>query len=300
MCCVQSCNLLRVVDNHQHRKFDRKGIDPYTFKSDSGTHHVQYCGNGKPKLMLLHGYGASGVGQYYRTALALRNEYDLILPDLLYCGRSSGDSLDFSIQAQVQHIKLMLDSLHIAEPIAVLGNSYGGVVAAFFAEKYPELVNKLVIYDSPVCCYTSAYADSLAHTLGVESVRNLLSPLDVRENKISLDLVFHDQPYIPTFLRKQMVKYGSKPAAPVQVKLLEWLIENEDELNTHIFSWQCPVYVVWGEFDILIPTTTRDALVSRYNIPPARVCTFSNAAHAANVEFPDQFVVYLKTIMNEN
>ncbi len=294
-----SCNVVQMVDRKQRKKFDRKEITRHTFTRQGEKHYAHYTNNGKPKLMLLHGYGASGVGQYYRTALELRKEYDLILPDLLYCGYSHGDSTDFSIDAQVEHVKLLLDSLHIHEKITVIGNSYGGVVASYFAEKYPQLVNKLVVYDSPINFYTSTYADSLSKALEVESIRNLLSPLDVRENRISLGLVFHKQPYIPKFLRHQMVKYGSIPSRPTQVKLLEHLMQNEQKLNSHIFNWQCPVYIMWGEYDVLIPIETCNKIIACYNIPSSRIYIFKNAAHAANVEYPHEFVDAVRKIMNE-
>ncbi len=296
---LSSCNILSVLDHKQRRKFDRKEITRHTFKSATGIHYAHYKNSGKPKLMLLHGYGASGVGQYYRSALELRHEYDLILPDLLYCGYSRGDSVDYSIDAQVEHVKLLLDSLGVNEPVVIIGNSYGGVVASYFAEKYPERTQKLVVYDSPINFYTSQYADSLAKSLKVESVRNLLSPMDIKENKISLDLVFHDQPYIPRFLRHQMVKYGSIPSRPTQVQLLEYLLTNEATFNAHVFNWKCPVYVIWGEYDVLIPMSTCNKIVDRYHIPKERVHIFKNAAHAVNVEHPDEFVAFIRKMMSE-
>lgn len=297
---LESCNILKLVDHHQVAKFNRNGIPSFSFKDEDGTiRYAHYSQTNKPKIMLLHGYGASGIGQYYRTVLNLREEFDFILPDLIYCGHSSGNELQYSIEDQVDHVHRILDSLGCNEPFVLVGNSYGGIVASYFAEKFPDRVKKLVIYDSPVNFYSLDYADSLAHSLGVESVRNLLSPMNVKENKISLDLVFHDQPYIPHFLRHQMIKYGSLPARDNQIKLLEHLIENEDKLNDHTFDWRMPVYLAWGEYDKLIPRTTCLKIAAKYHIPPQRIHFFKNAAHAANVEFPDVFTAYIRHVMKD-
>ncbi len=260
---------------------------------------MHYSNNGKPKLMMLHGYGASGISQYFRTSIQLNESYDLILPDLLYCGKSIGDSLDYSIGAQVRHIKTILDSLLINESITVVGNSYGGIVAAYFAENYPLLVSKLVIYDSPVNNYSMAYADSLAQAMQVPSVKELLSPTTICENRKSLDLIFHDQPYIPRFLRRQMIKYGSIPARQAQLQLLDYLMANEEKFNGHYFNWHMPVYICWGEYDVLIPMSTCDAIIARYKIPKERVHIFHDAAHAVNVEYPKEFVTYVKSVMHQ-
>ena len=294
-----SCNFLALVDRKQEKKFERNDIHLYKFQDENGVHAVHYTNNGKPKLMMLHGYGASGIGQYYRTSLMMREDYDLILPDLLYCGKSTGDSVDYSIDAQVAHIKTILDSLKIDESVAVIGNSYGGIVAAYFAERYPSLVNKLVIYDSPVNFYAMTYADSLAKSLRVESVRNLVSPVSIYETHVALDIIFYDQPYVPRFLRRQMVKYGSMPVRDNQLKLLEYLIEKEKLYNEHIFKWKMPVYIAWGDHDVLIPMSTCNSIASFYKISPERVHIFKNAAHAANVEYPKEFVKYVKRVMSE-
>ncbi len=301
MSFLSSCNIVAMVGRKQDKKFERNGIKLYTFEEKGYKRSAYYANNNKPKVMFLHGYGASGINQYYRTALELSKDYDVILPDLLYCGRSHGDSNEFSytIPAQVKHIEILLEKLNIREPMLVVGNSYGGIVASYFAEKNPELVKTLVVYDSPINCYTSAYADSLARSMGVPSVKELLSPTNVFENKKSLDIVFHKQPYIPGFLRHQMVKYGSMVTRENQIKLLEYLISKEEQMNKHYFNWKIPVHLAWGEFDMLIPMSTCEQLAERYKISQERIHIFKNAAHAANVEFPKEFIGYVRGLMKD-
>lgn len=288
-----------MVDRKQHKRMSAAGFREYTFKADSSNRYVRFINNGKPRLVLLHGYGSSGVGQYFRVARELSKDFDIILPDLLHNGRSTGTTNDFSIDAQTEHLKQILDSLGVMEPVTVIGNSYGGIVASYFAEKFPARVAALGIYDSPVLHYSSAFADSLAKSLGVGDIRNLLSPRNVFENKVSLDIVFHDQPYIPRFLRKQMVKYGTLPVRERQIKLLEYLIDNETSFNRHQFNWPMPVYILWGEYDRLIPIEVANGIIGDYKIPESRIFIFKDAAHAANVEHPDEFVGAVRRMMND-
>lgn len=295
---LESCKILGSAEKIMINKFAKKGIVGQRFVSSDAGRQVYYKFHGKPKLVLVHGFGASGIGQYYKSSLKLQEDFDLILPDLLYCGRSMGDSVEFSIDGQVEHLKAILDSLKVDEPVYLVGNSYGGLVSAYFAEYYPEMVSKLIIYDSPVNCYSLSYADSLAQSLGVPNIDNLLSPTTVHENRQSFDLIFYDQPWIPRFIRKNLVKHGSVPMRGYQIPLLNHLKENEADYNSHLFDFRMPVYLVWGDSDRLIPLSTMRCIQERYNIPDERVTIIPKAAHAFNVEYPDQFVEYIqKTLL---
>lgn len=295
---LESCKILGSAEKIMINKFAKKGIVGQRFVSPDAGRQVYYKFHGKPKLVLVHGFGASGIGQYYKSSLKLQEDFDLILPDLLYCGRSMGDSVEFSIDGQVEHLKAILDSLKVDEPVYLVGNSYGGLVSAYFAEYYPEMVSKLIIYDSPVNCYSLSYADSLAQSLGVPNIDNLLSPTTVHENRQSFDLIFYDQPWIPRFIRKNLVKHGSVPMRGYQIPLLNHLKENEADYNSHLFDFRMPVYLVWGDSDRLIPLSTMRCIQERYNIPDERVTIIPKAAHAFNVEYPDQFVEYIqKTLL---
>jgi pimeloyl-ACP methyl ester carboxylesterase len=293
-----SCNLLKIVDRKQEKRFRREEMPLHVFREGNIRRSVHASDKDRAKLVLVHGYGASGIGQYYRSAIELNEHCDVILPDLLYCGKSTGDGVDYSIGAQVEHLRLLLDSLKVDEPVYLIGNSYGGIVSAYFADRYPEKVKKLVIYDAPVNAYRLSYADSLAKSLKVPSVFELLAPTNIDENKKSLDLVFFDQPYIPRFLRRQMVKYGSVPARPTQLNLLNHLTEREKQFNEYYFNWKMPVYLCWGEYDRLIPLETCYAIMQRYQIPAHRLHIFKDAAHAPNVEYPAEFVKYVLGVMN--
>lgn len=295
--CTASCNLLVIIDRKQEKRFEKCAIPLYTFRDQSAIRSVHASSAGKPLLMLVHGYGASGIGQYYKLAQDLVKDYDLILPDLLYCGKSRGLQNQYSIDDQVEHLRILLDSLGIDRPFTLVGNSYGGIVSAGFAERYPDRVNKLVIYDSPVNAYSLAYADSLASSLGLPSVKEILSPVTIHQTRISLDMIFYDQPYIPRFLRMQMVKYGTRPSRVFQLPMIDHLIANEAAYNNHHYSWKMPVYLCWGDSDLLIPMSTCKAIQARYQIPDERLHVFPRAAHAANVEYPEEFAEYIRGVM---
>jgi pimeloyl-ACP methyl ester carboxylesterase len=292
-----SCDLVQRVDKSQIKKFEKWGVKSYAFHDDEGTHFAQATDNrGKSLVVFLPGYGASGNGQYGGTAKILKDEFDLIFPDLLTFGKSVYNGNDFSIDAQVEHLKLLLDSLHVNRRFTLIGNSYGGVVASFFASKYPAMVEKLVIYDSPVKCYSLNYADSLSQSLGLPNIDYALSPTTPEEVKASLGLVFHKPPYVPRFVRKQMAK-ASAPLRDQQLRFIADLKENAQWYNDYDLKLKCKTYLVWGAYDFLIPPKTGNCIAETLKIPASRRFVMKEAAHAGNVEFPEEFCDIVRTIV---
>jgi pimeloyl-ACP methyl ester carboxylesterase len=299
MLFLSSCDLMKMVDRKQQRGFERMEIHAHSFKDANGVHFVHQRCKGKETVLFIPGYGSSGTGQYYRTAALLKDDYDLILPDLLSFGGSKYTGTDHSIDAQVEHVKMLLDSLKIDKPFTIIGNSYGGIVGTYFAEKYPALVKKLVIYDSPVLHYSLGYADSLAKSRGVDDVTYLLAPTTVDEAKKSLDLIFYKRPYIPRIALRQMVKKGIGPNRELQVKFVDHLREHQDTYLSHQFNLKMPVYIIWGDSDILIPLSTAYGIKQALNVPDDHFILMPKCAHAANVEYPEDFAKLVRTLMSK-
>ena len=67
----------------------------------------------KPVLILIHGFGASTEFQWYQQVQELSVNYRLILPNLLYFGKSNSNPKVYAIKNQVEALQLLLDTLHV-------------------------------------------------------------------------------------------------------------------------------------------------------------------------------------------
>ena len=76
-------------------------------------------------VLLVHGITSDG-GMWAGNVHALSKDYDLIVPDLIGHGRSTNSWSGNSVDAQVAHLALILDSLGVRGAVYVVGNSYGG------------------------------------------------------------------------------------------------------------------------------------------------------------------------------
>ena len=106
----------------------------------------------KPALFLLHGYGA-GAGFWVHSMDEFAALYDVYAIDLLGFGMSDHES--FTARTPEEAEAHYVQSLHRfqtalkLDQVVILGHSFGGMIAAAYALRYPQLVSSLILV-SPV------------------------------------------------------------------------------------------------------------------------------------------------------
>lgn len=297
---ASGCNLARMHGRACEGRLQRDGYTASTFQTLDGPHFAWYRDTGKEKILLLHGYSGTGALQWSKTARLLGSDHDAIIPDLLCHGRSAKwdtTRTGRSIDDQVGHIKLILDSLGIHEPLAVVGNSYGGGVAARLAELYPSRVKKLVIYDGLVSDYSSALADSIADSRGAPGMLAIMRTPNAQDLRLGIRLSLYKDPLIPGFVLKQIYREFAEPYRAAQVTLIMDLMAHEEQFVSKRYDWRMPVYLIWGERDELIPNTTGRAILRRNALPEDHWSTIPRTGHVANIERPRYFDRELRRVL---
>jgi pimeloyl-ACP methyl ester carboxylesterase len=243
----------------------------------------------KQTLLLIHGYQGGAVAQWSPNIEELSKHFNIIAPDL-NCHGSTYVRSDFSIEMQVDLLNelLLINKEKWAnENLIVIGSSYGGLVGARFAEKYSEKVKAYVSYDGLTGCFNKAFTDSIAMSVGAKDAIALLNPTTGKELKKLASL---EKPVrLPSFVLNQVAEQHFKVRRLSKIALLEYLNNHEAELNNHTFQWNCPVYLVWGENDKIIPISTANCLKQKYQIPDDRVFIYPKAGHILNMQNPKAF-----------
>ncbi|MBW0114419.1 alpha/beta fold hydrolase [Pseudonocardia sp. KRD-169] len=106
-------------------------------------------GTGAP-VLLVHGSGP-GVSAWanWRGVLpALSTERRVIAPDVVGFGYTDHPTgFEFTRQAWVDHLVGLLDALDLPT-VSVVGNSFGGALALWLADRHPDRVDRLVLMGS--------------------------------------------------------------------------------------------------------------------------------------------------------
>lgn len=295
-----SCNLARMHARKSDGRLERNGYQTISAGTAAEPRFAWHRDTGKEKLLLLHGYSGTGSLQWSRTVRLLRDEYDCIVPDLLSHGRSAKWDTTrhgLSIDDQAAHVIAILDSIGIQQPIAVVGNSYGGGVAGRLAERYPQRVKKLVIYDGLVSDYSQALADSIARAHGAPGMLAVMRTPSAKDLRFGIRLSLYRDPPLPGFVLKQIYREFAEPYRPAQITLLQDLMAHEADFVGKRYDWRMPVYLIWGERDELIPNSTGLAVLHRNGLPDDHWFVIPRTGHVANIERPKEFVRVLEGIL---
>ena len=103
--------------------------------------------NGKA-VVLLHGKSFSG--DYWAPTIAKLSAkgYRVIVPDQLGFGKSAKPDIRYSFDLLARNTKMLLDSLGVTRA-AIVGHSFGGMLAIYFARDYPDTTAVLVL-ENPI------------------------------------------------------------------------------------------------------------------------------------------------------
>jgi len=114
--------------------------------------------NGKT-VVLLHGKSFSG--NYWETTIKELSAigYRVVVPDQLGFGKSSKPDIRYSFDLLAGNTRKLLESLGIAKA-AIVGHSFGGMLAVYFARDYPETTTVL----------------ALENPIGIEDYRSVIPP----------------------------------------------------------------------------------------------------------------------------
>ena len=243
---AQSCMKFRISDSDARKKFSAAGVVLHTavkIINGSPLHYAQTGNDSFPTLLFVHGTpGSWDAFQNYLKDSGLLQHYRIISIDRPGFGYSDfGNARNLSQQTAI--ISTWMDSLQNKKPFIIIGHSLGGPLAVKLAARRPDITKALVIL-----------AGSLDPTAeNTEKWRPILF-------KTPLNFL------VPGALRASNEE-------------LWYLKRDLKEMSTDYEKITCPVYILHGTKDMLVP--------------------YSNVAYAKKM-FTKSSVVTVTTFENEN
>ncbi|MFL5766139.1 MAG: alpha/beta fold hydrolase [Bacteroidia bacterium] len=281
-----SCDPYHFALSHVDKKARQAGLHYHVEDIDGYTISYWDSETDEPPLILVQGLGADAEFHWYKQLKALKN-YRIIMPDLLYFGKSCPPKDNYSPEEQVKAIGALIRRLDLKK-YDLCGFSYGGLIAAEIARKQPEKIHKLVLFDAPVKFFVREELQPLLEKFGYREPSQLLVPQNAKAMKNLTSVIYKHPPHIPVSFYKSFQENMYAKNAEAYKNILRTLEQERKYYETQEYHFQFPVLLVWGENDIMVPSEVGKLLES-YIGSNAKLYIVKGTAHVPNLEKPTEF-----------
>jgi pimeloyl-ACP methyl ester carboxylesterase len=143
--------------------------------------HTQVLGEGEP-VALIHGLIVSNLAEWYFTAApVIARNRRVLLYDLRGHGRTQRPDRGYDLTTMVADLAALLDGFDL-RPVALVGYSFGGLIALQLQRKHPDRVSRLALIETPLPPSCAVEADAFSRmtveqwlVASPESVRRTMS-----------------------------------------------------------------------------------------------------------------------------
>jgi len=267
------------------------------------TLHTKREGEGKPALVLLHGFGAS-IYSWQEVMSPLAEDAYVVAFDRPAFGLTErplpGEPAwpgynPYSKEAQVDLTVGLMDEMGISRAVLV-GNSAGGTVAAETALAYPERVRALVLVDAAI--YTGggspAWIRPLLNTPQMRRVGPLLARRIQSWGRDFGRSAWHDPSKIPS-------DYWEHYERPLQAEHWDralWELTRSSRpsaVSDRLSELTMPTLVITGDDDRVVPTEQSVRLAE--SLPDAALVVIPECGHVPQEECPDAWLTAVEAFL---
>ena len=241
-------------------------------------------GHGVP-LVLVHGLADRSESWAPMLERMKRAGFHVYALDLLGAGRSPHPSdSDYSISTQEQLVADFILALGLQKP-DVGGWSMGGWITLKLALDHPEMVDRVVVYDSAGLHEQIAGGADVFHPIDEASLQHLADLLEPHGRKL------------PAFaLRDGLRKFQSIQA--VTDKSMSSMQSGVDLLDDRLSGFTQPVLIVWGNDDQLTPVRIGEKMHTL--LPKSELDILEGCGHLAPKTCPSRVAAATADFLKAN
>ncbi|HEX6385044.1 MAG TPA: alpha/beta fold hydrolase [Anaerolineae bacterium] len=231
--------------------------------------------NGRP-VVFLHGMSTSA-DSFRETMHELADAFWLLAPDIPGFGYS-GNTEPYTMPHLVEWLAGFRQALDLP-PMALVGHSFGGILAVTFALSYPEDVTRLLLVAPAILSHQNypALLKKMAASLRLLELGSAVSQSPPLVNR-QIRVPFHDpDAQHESVWQRRLDDYQQARASASVLKSTAF-----HDLRPRLGRLRPPVCIVWGENDPVVPMSDADVLAEM--IPDVQVYKLARCGHAPMLE----------------
>jgi len=274
------------------------------YSSDSAPVYYRVYGSGKPLLVINGGPGMNSNG-FEGLAKALSKNNMVIIYDQRGTGRSvlkKTDASTVTLQLMMDDVEALRKELKI-EKWSILGHSFGGMLASYYATKYPQHIEKLILSSSGGI--DLGLLNDVNASINSKLSKAQHDSLSYWNNRINGGDTTHyaalqrglnlahayvlDQKYIPV-IGERLTQGNSA------LNSLIWadLQKNRFDCSAGLKNFDQPVLIIQGREDIIRPETAEKAHRVLKN---SRIVYLDHSIHYGWLDNPESFFAALNSFL---
>lgn len=245
---------------------------------------IRYYESGQgPVVILLHGMGSSGE-TWTANIGPLSKQFHVYALDQIGFGHSDKPLMDYKVATYVDFLQEFMRVLALPRA-TIVGSSTGGWIAASFAFKHPEMVEKLVLVD----------ATGLPPPTTFQSVD--FSYASLAATRSALERFFYDKKRVTDNLVKRVFEGHLQTGDGYTIQRL---LSNRtaEYLDDDLRSIHAPTLVILGREDSIVPLSNAERFHA--SIAGSQMVIIDECGHVSWAEKPAEFNKALLDFLAKN
>ncbi len=227
-----------------------------------------------PNLIFLHGLGGDAA-DWAPNIGPVSKYYHVYALDQIGFGRSDKPASDYKIETFVTYLEAFMQALNIPKATLV-GNSLGGWIAAEFAIRHPDRVDKLVLVDA---AGLRARASEILPVFGLAAWA---------EKRQQLEGALRDRRLVEIEFERFSLAWHLKRGDSKTIEhVVASVLAGKEFLDDNAAGIRAPTLVLWGRNDLWIPLLMGERLAKA--VPGAKLVVLDRCGHLPQLERPKEF-----------
>ncbi|MGA0055142.1 MAG: alpha/beta fold hydrolase [Steroidobacteraceae bacterium] len=245
-----------------------------------------------PAIMMVHG-SQSTLKTWDYIAPKLTDRYRVIRYDVPAQGLS-GTVTDEHMQ-RLQPVDIaegLLAQLGV-DKVTFVGVSSGGTLGVYLAAKRPDLVERLILSNTPADTVTTGHLPPSPNFLEQQRIAKETGLRNRAYWNAFLDYFSGDPARLATDIREQYYDFNRRAPEPHLIGLVA-KVADQEKAKAAMKAVKAPALLIWGAKDLLLPVPAGKALAGYLSGTDVSMMVMPDVGHYPPLESPDRFVKILE------